>query len=259
MFLVLLGGYVRIFYHVGAELAKDADMKIETSRYIRLSNQENLLTSVAKRMMWTMEWDTRALHLLENSRHAASFSPIVPVSFTKAADSVLNAEQVEAGYSVPSADYFRSPQDTLTMPVIEELSPLVPNGVPCKGIITSHFGTRTDPVFEGTAFHRGIDIADEIGSPVWSTADGRVVFAGTKRYFGNVVMVDHEASGYATVYAHLRNFEVRKGESVTRGRRIGTLGSTGKSTGPHLHYEIRFHGQAVNPLEFMMPHDMVVD
>ncbi|MFW5784546.1 MAG: M23 family metallopeptidase [Chitinispirillaceae bacterium] len=251
---------MRIFYYVGTNLASDADISIERSRNVRLASQEMMLSGLARRMMWTMELDREALELIENRTYRSRFSTIRQVCARKPDETDAdNYPQVTDYQSVVPENYFRSPRDTSVMPFLVDISPLVPHGVPTKGIITSHFGTRTDPVFEGTAFHRGIDIANSAGTPVWATADGVVAFAGRKRYYGNVVILDHPSSGYTTVYAHLRRIQVRKGATVSRLTRIGTMGSTGKSTGPHLHYEVRFHTQAVNPLEFMMPPDVVVN
>ncbi|MDR0306151.1 MAG: M23 family metallopeptidase [Chitinispirillales bacterium] len=153
--------------------------------------------------------------------------------------------------------YFKAPQDTFSIKYAHSNSQFIPQGIPSKGWISSYFGSRTDPVFEGTAFHRGIDIAQLQGKPVWATADGKVTFAGKKRYFGNVVEVDHPESGYKTIYAHLQTINVRTGYAVTRGQRVGSVGSTGKSTGPHLHYEVHFQNRAVDPLEFMFDPDVM--
>ena len=128
----------------------------------------------------------------------------------------------------------------------------VPLGIPSKGYISSHFGSRTDPVFHGTAFHMGIDIAQLAGKPVWATANGKVSFAGTKRYSGNVVEIEHFESGYKTIYAHLQTINVTVGQNLARGHKVGTVGTSGKSTGSHLHYEIHFTGQPVDPVTFMV-------
>jgi len=137
-------------------------------------------------------------------------------------------------------------------------SDLLVFGCPSEGRITSHFGKRTDPVFEGTAIHYGIDIAFHIGTPILATADGRVKYVGNKARWGNVIIIDH-AKGYQTIYAHLHKFGVCSGDSVCRGQMIGYLGNTGKSTGPHLHYEIRYFGKPLNPLPFLLPANIVAD
>jgi|GEM_PF-6188867 len=134
----------------------------------------------------------------------------------------------------------------------------VPRGIPSKGYITSHFGSRTDPISHGTAFHLGVDIAQLAGKPVWATANGKVIFAGRKQYGGNVVEVDHFESGYKTIYAHLQAINVRVGESVVRGQKLGTVGTTGRSTGPHLHYEVHFKGKPIDPVLVMVDPDVML-
>jgi len=137
-------------------------------------------------------------------------------------------------------------------------SDLLVFGCPSEGRITSHFGKRTDPVFEGTAIHLGIDIASHIGTPIMAAADGRIKYVGTKTHWGNVIIIDH-GKGYQTIYAHLNKFGVCSGDTVSRGQMIGYLGNSGKSTGPHLHYEIRYFGKPLNPLSFLLPVDIIAD
>lgn len=137
-------------------------------------------------------------------------------------------------------------------------SDLLVFGCPSEGRITSHFGKRTDPVFEGTAIHYGIDIASRIGTPIMAAADGRIKYVGNKTHWGNVIIIDH-TKGYQTIYAHLHKFGVCTGDTVSRGQMIGYLGNTGKSTGPHLHYEIRYFSKPLNPLSFLLPIDIIAD
>lgn len=131
-------------------------------------------------------------------------------------------------------------------------------GCPSEGRITSHFGKRTDPVYEGTAFHKGIDIGTPVSTPVLATAQGVVIFAGNRSRWGNVIIVNHDKN-YQSIYAHLHKFNATKGDTISRGQIIGFSGNTGKSTGPHLHYEIRHHGEPVDPLPFLVPDEQVAD
>ncbi len=130
---------------------------------------------------------------------------------------------------------------------------------PVEGRITSYFGNRTDPVYEGAAHHNGIDIAGRLWSPVYCSFPGRVIFAGNRSRWGNVVIVDHEESGYQTIYAHLQKICTKKGRTLSEGQVIGYLGNTGKSTGPHLHYEVRQMAKPIDPLFVLIPSDTVVD
>ncbi|MDO5575954.1 MAG: M23 family metallopeptidase [Fibrobacter sp.] len=130
---------------------------------------------------------------------------------------------------------------------------------PAMGQFSSFFGSRTDPINEDSAFHRGIDIADTLQSPVHCSADGVVAFAGNTPRFGNVVIVDHFRCGFQTIYAHLFEHCVKTGDTVCSGLKIGLLGSTGKSTGPHLHFEIRYEGTPLDPLQFLIPENAIID
>lgn len=118
------------------------------------------------------------------------------------------------------------------------------------GRISSHFGERNDPFTGQKRMHHGLDLAAPAGTPVRAAADGIVRFAGKRGGYGNVVIVEH-ADGTETRYAHLRDLSVKRGASVAAGENIATVGSTGRSTGPHLHFELRRNGEAVAPEEWM--------
>ena len=127
----------------------------------------------------------------------------------------------------------------------------LPFGMPTEGArLTSDFGPRRDPFRRGSAMHEGIDFAAPAGTPIYATADGVVVFSGRQRGYGNIVKIRH-AFGFETVYAHLSKSRVRVGQRVQRGARIADMGSTGRSTGSHLHYEVRIDGEAINPGKFI--------
>ncbi len=258
--LLCMGGYVRIFYNIAYLTAKIAKEKIETSRHLSLAIQDSQLRGLARKMVWTLEFDETAYDFLAGSSQV-KLSGIVPVSAERKPlcffSSSLAIEQDDQ-FSL-ARQYFHNPSDTIPMPVLNEISPFIPSGVPCKGIITSHFGTRTDPVWEGTAFHKGIDIANRLGSAVWATAEGTVIFAGKRKYFGNVIIIEHSESGYLTIFAHLNSIRVSKGSRVKRNQRIGSMGATGKATGPHLHYEIHFNKQVLDPFEYLLPPEVSVN
>lgn len=122
---------------------------------------------------------------------------------------------------------------------------------PARGWVTSDFGQRLDPYTAARVMHRGIDIANRPGTPVVAPADGVVVFAGTEGGYGKVLVIDH-GYGIKTRYAHLSEIAVRPGEKLRRGQRIGAVGNTGRSTGPHLHYEVRVNGIPENPRKFIL-------
>lgn len=116
--------------------------------------------------------------------------------------------------------------------------------------ISSGFGYRRDPFTGGGAMHAGIDFRGPIGAPIYAAADGVVSFVGQKSGYGNVVEVSH-GNGLMTRYAHLSRFNSRVGQRVAAGEQIAALGNTGRSTGPHLHFEVRINDRAVNPRPFL--------
>ena len=121
---------------------------------------------------------------------------------------------------------------------------------PLLGRLLSPFGTRTDPFSEEGAFHKGVDISAATGTPVHATADGIVIFSEFLSGYGRLVVVDH-GDGFHTYYAHLSKFWVRAGQEVRRGDSVGLVGSSGKVTAPHLHYEVRIGGTPMNPIRYM--------
>jgi murein DD-endopeptidase MepM/ murein hydrolase activator NlpD len=125
-----------------------------------------------------------------------------------------------------------------------------PRGWPVDGHVTSPFGERVQPITGKDEYHTGVDIAAEPGSPVKATADGIVSFAGWSGPNGNLVVVEH-GFGFSTFYAHNRLVAVKVGQKVERGQVISYLGSTGNSTGPHVHYEVWHDGRAVNPQRYL--------
>lgn len=116
--------------------------------------------------------------------------------------------------------------------------------------ISSGFGYRADPFTGGAAFHSGLDFKGPIGAPIFAAANGRVSFVGQQQGYGNCVEIDH-GNGLMTRYAHMSAFRARVGQQVSSGDVIGAIGSTGRSTGPHLHFEVRIHDRPVNPRPFL--------
>jgi len=127
----------------------------------------------------------------------------------------------------------------------------VPAITPARGLLASGFGYRADPITGQRAFHQGIDISATAGKPVHAAADGIVVRTGRLGNLGSAVFVSH-GFGYTTRYGHLGKIVVRPGEHVRRGTVLGYVGSTGRATGYHLHYEVRQNGEPVDPLPFML-------
>ena len=189
----------------------------------------------------------------------------------KLSDGEFNFDRVpgmggdETAEDVPAGDLLKSLNDLQTkfnasgeqLSVLESMMynqqlqlSAIPTGRPSKGYITSGFGTRTDPFRGGVAHHMGIDFNANVGDPVLSAAGGVVSFAGVKSGFGNVVEVDH-GNGYSTLYGHNSKLIVRVGDIVRAGQQLAKAGSTGRSTGPHVHFEVHVNGRPVNPRQFL--------
>ncbi|MFQ5514623.1 MAG: M23 family metallopeptidase [Myxococcota bacterium] len=126
-----------------------------------------------------------------------------------------------------------------------------PSIAPTKGWVTSAFGYRRSPFTGNREFHRGVDIAGRTGTPIVAPADGDVRFAGQQRALGNAIVIKH-GYGVETIYGHLSEILVRRGQRVKRGDRIALMGTTGRSTGPHLHYQVEVNGSAKNPLNYIL-------
>ncbi|HET9145099.1 MAG TPA: M23 family metallopeptidase, partial [Sphingomicrobium sp.] len=136
----------------------------------------------------------------------------------------------------------------------------IPSDKPIRAEVTftSGYGVRADPFHAGAAMHPGIDLAGAYGTPIYATADGTVMRAGWNNGgYGNLVEIDH-GRGISTRYGHMSAILVHAGDHVTRGQQIGRMGSTGRSTGNHLHYEVRIDGRPVNPIPFMKSTDYVL-
>jgi murein DD-endopeptidase MepM/ murein hydrolase activator NlpD len=121
---------------------------------------------------------------------------------------------------------------------------------PVAGRITSPFGERKNPLGPGDDFHPGVDIAADEGTPIAAAAAGRVVSAGPDAGYGNLIVVD-DGNGVATRYAHCSQMYARVGDVIAPGQTIGAVGSTGNSTGPHLHFEVRINDRPVDPAQFL--------
>jgi murein DD-endopeptidase MepM/ murein hydrolase activator NlpD len=129
----------------------------------------------------------------------------------------------------------------------------VPDGRPVRsGFISSYFGERQDPFTGHQAFHRGVDFSGSMGDDVLAVATGVVSFAGDRSGFGSVIEINHGA-GYVTRYAHNQRTLVAPGQTVSRGQAIALMGTSGRSTGPHVHFEVLHHGKPINPLSFIGP------
>jgi murein DD-endopeptidase MepM/ murein hydrolase activator NlpD len=137
------------------------------------------------------------------------------------------------------------------MDAMERALAAIPTSMPAAVMMmSSGFGYRSDPFTGAGAMHAGLDFKGPVGTPILAAAEGRVTFAGFHSGYGNTVEITH-ANGLLTRYAHLSGLNVAQGQMVDRGLQIGRMGSTGRSTGSHLHFEVRLNGQAINPRKFL--------
>jgi murein DD-endopeptidase MepM/ murein hydrolase activator NlpD len=171
----------------------------------------------------------------------------------EAADSAAAEADLRADTQFRSLFMTWKKLDTLEHGVIA-----IPSAQPVEHLaFTSNYGIRSDP-FRGTAaMHAGVDIPGPVGTPVYATADGMVDRAERSGGYGNLVELDH-GKGIQTRYGHLSKILVEAGTRVHRGQLIALMGSTGRSTGPHLHYEVRIDGHAVNPVPFLQTADYLL-
>ncbi|MET0630523.1 MAG: peptidoglycan DD-metalloendopeptidase family protein [Xanthobacteraceae bacterium] len=170
---------------------------------------------------------------------AGTGGPLVPV---RAPTNVQAFEQQMQRISLARAQVDRLARTLSTVPLRKPLAGDVD--------LSSGFGVRTDPFTRSPAMHTGLDLQGETGDPVRATANGTVTSAGWSGGYGKVIDIDH-GNGIATRYGHLSSIDVQVGQSVKIGQIIGKVGSTGRSTGPHLHYETRVAGEAVDPNKFL--------
>lgn len=174
------------------------------------------------------------------------------------------AREARDGMGGPFIPFFKSrkkevrdPRFTRMLTALEHMEAMeaalagIPTSMPAAvGLMSSGFGYRSDPFTGAGAMHAGLDFKGPIGTPILAAADGRVTFAGWQGGYGNTIEITH-ANGLVTRYAHLSGFTVPFGQDVKRGVQIGRMGSTGRSTGSHLHFEVRINGAAINPKKFL--------
>ncbi len=171
---------------------------------------------------------------------SAEGGPLIPIRPPRAGSSAFDRQLYRINVARAHIDRYR--QTLLSVPVRKP--------VPGELEVSSPFGVRRDPFLGTPAMHTGLDLRGEKGEPVHATADGKVAIAGRDGGYGNLIEIDH-GHGLSTRYGHLSEIDVKVGQRVHIGQVIGKIGSTGRSTGPHLHYETRINGEPVNPQKFL--------
>ena len=141
--------------------------------------------------------------------------------------------------------------------MLSSIPAIMPLAIKDFGRISAGFGWRIHPIYKTRKFHDGMDFTGKIGLPIYATGDGVVKSVGNQRGYGKKIVVDH-GYGYQTIYAHLSGYNVKRRQKVKRGEVIGFLGNTGKSTGPHLHYEVRKNNKSLDPINYYF-NDLTAD
>lgn len=185
---------------------------------------------------------------LERQRNFDSIAQLSDEALVRSVSDKLDRLDRMVYSQIKSFDYLASRVDSQKSR-ISHIPAIQP--VPEKYLRTmaSGYGSRLDPIYGTMKFHEGLDFSAPIGTPVYATADGTVRTSSWQSAYGNMVEIDH-GFNYTTRYAHLSKLIARPGQNVKRGDLIGLVGNTGKSTGPHLHYEVRYRGAAQNPVNY---------
>ncbi len=176
---------------------------------------------------------------LANKKSSGKGGPYIPATGDTVKNKKINDKISQIFEDVDNLEYYK------------EVIKTVPMGKPVWSYwVTSPFGARSDPFHGKKARHKGVDLASRTGNKIKVMAKGKVLRAEYSGAYGNLIEVDH-GNGFRTKYAHLHKIYVRKGEYVSGDQTIGEVGSTGRSTGPHLHYEVLYRGTNVNPMPFI--------
>lgn len=244
----LVGDYVQL-----RDLTRDA---VGFSK--RLTEQQQFIDSINRRIT-----DLRTEVAGWRELHARIWEPFGPDASPKRAKTGIggSAVTVERAGASPSDELNRLAESVMeegrSLRALEQMISraakaiaALPSLWPVRGAVNSEFGTRTSQGGKLSEFHGGVDIGAERGTPIRAPAAGTVVFAGAQAEYGITIILDH-GQDIRTVYGHLSKLHVKLGETVERGALIGLTGNTGRSTGPHLHYEILVKGQPVSPRTYL--------
>jgi len=169
-----------------------------------------------------------------------TFASLVSGEFNTPEEAEFAIRVTQVAARMEEARYFEN--------MVEKLPLATPIGIPSR--VTSNFGMRTDPIRKRPGWHGGIDMGAGWNAPIIAAGPGKVIYAGTKSGYGRVVEIDH-GQGFVSRYGHLNRVIAKRGQAVALGDKIGLMGSSGRSTGPHLHYEVLFNGKPYNPVEFI--------
>jgi len=247
-----------------AVLAKSyARMLLKVSDYNSLRTDRETLKSQYRTLQDVVSQANAKLNSLQSlATEVALTYGFADPQRTQFPESLLAVKQSSAGESTFSSwlDTFKLMKNASVFSMEGEVLPslgdlrvapaAIPSIWPVRGPVTAGFGQRLDPFSGEGAFHSGLDISAPYGTDVDTAAEGLVFYVGPDQDYGNEVLIDH-GYGIKTKYGHLSRIYVMLGQNVKRGDAIGAVGTTGKATGPHLHYEVLIHGAPVNPMRFL--------
>jgi murein DD-endopeptidase MepM/ murein hydrolase activator NlpD len=248
LFLCVLAG-IGFFLHSLALQGKITRLEVENSQYAEL-----------KTLRMSNEWLKNRVAVLQEEKALLLDNAVADLDRkTRAIESILSSVGIDIKIQEstensggPFIRYGLETKDDLILQTEKYLDTIqnIPLGAPVPGVITSRFGKRLDPINGEPAYHRGVDIRGKMGLDVKSTAPGTVIVQSYDKFNGRYIMLDH-GNGFRTKYGHLKKSLVKKGETVQRNQVIGLLGKSGRSTGPHVHYEIHYNDKIVNPARFV--------
>jgi hypothetical protein len=277
---ILLAGVMIFDYaYVMSQIGENKQLRLENRRLRqqvqlfqnKITTAESTLERVksfATRLRVIMHVEDQAPNLQSkipdaNSNIASNTPPPSPTPLLEAQNEVIDPEKIELKkeYSALDSKISQLAHDALhTEELLQDEYEILydkksflaalPTRQPASGYFTSGFGVRTSPYGDRIKMHEGLDIANRLDTPIRAPADGEVIFADSKAGYGLTMILNH-GYGIETWYGHLRRFAVSKGEKVRRGTKIALLGNSGRSTGPHVHYEVRVHGYPVDPRSYI--------
>jgi murein DD-endopeptidase MepM/ murein hydrolase activator NlpD len=214
-------------------------LKLVNAKLMLMAGVENPLETQINFSIGGVDENSDSSNVVEDFRRASEENMLAKFdNLDQLRTAAVNQEEL----SQRLMEYFQDQQSLLDS---------TPSIWPVKGWTTSGFGTRKSPFTGKRTMHSGIDIATKSGTPIIAPADGIVSFSGKKGAFGNVLVIDH-GNGYNTFYGHCKKLHKKVGDKVKRGDKIAEVGNTGKSTGSHLHYEVRVNGVASNPMKYIL-------
>lgn len=243
-------------FSVFAFLASYAYMAWKVANYNALRREADGLKSRYQNLQKTVSQTNQQLASLQV--YAREVSVAYGIKQKSAAPRYIAAEGKLVPSFADSVEEYNFLNHVNTLTLESRRRPLiaaVPNLWPVKGALMASFGERADPFTGEGEFHTGVDIRASTGTPIRAAANGVVMFSGRDGGYGRLIIVDH-GGNFRTYYAHLSRFYAQVGQAVRRGELLGEVGSTGRVTAPHLHYEVRIGGAPVNPYKYLSSSDV---